>query len=128
MLTFIFFVVCFEGLYRWRNKTAKGHIRTPITIDEGGTAKTYTASEIDTLVKEGKKLVVFDNLVLNLNGFENFHPGGKFNLVHNYGRDVSKFFFGGYNLVNSPKKQPHHHSQPALDIVKGLIVGVLQNQ
>ena len=81
-------------------------------------------------MKEGKKLVVFDNLVLNLNGYEKIHPGGKFNLVHNYGRDVSKFFFGGYNLVNNPKakKQPHHHSQPALDIVKSLVVGVLENQ
>ena len=73
-------------------------------------------------------MVIFDNLVLDLNGYELIHPGGKFNLVHNLGRDVSKFFYGGYNLVNTKNgshKRPHHHSRAALDIVKTLIVGVL---
>lgn len=70
---------------------------------------------------------MFDNLVLDLNGYELMHPGGKFNLMHNLGKDVSKFFFGGYSLVNSANIKPHTHSQPALDIVKGLVVGVLQD-
>ena len=48
--------------------------------------------------------------------------------MHNFGRDISKFFYGGYNLVNVKGKQPHHHSQPALDIVKSMIVGVLKGQ
>jgi cytochrome b involved in lipid metabolism len=26
------------------------------------------------------------------------HPGGKFVIEHNIGRDVSKFFYGGYSL------------------------------
>jgi len=73
-------------------------------------------------------LVIFDNLVLNLNGFERQHPGGKFNLTHNYGKDISKFFFGGYNLVQVKGKRPHHHSQSALDIVKTLVVGVIEGQ
>lgn len=77
---------------------------------------------------EGKQLVVFDNLVLDLNGYERFHPGGKFNLTHNYGRDVSKFFFGGYKLVNVKNEGPYTHSQAALDIVKSLVVGVIKGQ
>ena len=40
--------------------------------------------------------MIFDNLVLDLNGYENIHPGGRFNLQHNIGRDISKFFYGGY--------------------------------
>jgi len=65
---------------------------------------------------------------LDLKGYERNHPGGKFNLIHNLGRDISKFFFGGYNLVNVKKghKRPHHHTQPALDIVKTMIVGVIE--
>jgi len=63
-----------------------------------------------------------------LNGFERIHPGGKFNLMHNLGRDISKFFFGGYSLVNVAKRIPHHHSQAALDIVKTLVVGVIKDQ
>jgi len=56
------------------------------------------------------------------------HPGGKFNLVHNYGRDISKFFFGGYSLVNIPNKRPYAHSQSALDIVESLVIGVIKGQ
>ena len=56
------------------------------------------------MVAQGHSLVLFDNLVLDLKGYERNHPGGKFNLVHNYGRDISKFFFGGYQLVQTTKK------------------------
>ena len=56
------------------------------------------------------------------------HPGGKFVLKQNYGRDVSKFFNGGYSLIQGPGIKPHHHSAQALKILKGLIVGVLENQ
>ena len=64
--------------------------------------------------------------MLDLKGYERIHPGGKFNLMHNLGRDISKFFFGGYNLVNEPVRRPHHHTSSALDIVKTMIVGVIQ--
>ena len=72
--------------------------------------------------------MIFDNLVLDIRDYEIMHPGGKFNLLHNLGRDISKFFFGGYNLVQARNKRPQHHSQPALDIVKTMIVGVIQGQ
>lgn len=76
-------------------------------------------------------MYVFDNLVLEVKAdFIELHPGGKFNLTHNKGRDISKFFFGGYNLVNKPGviRRPWHHSQAALDIVRGFIIGVIEGQ
>lgn len=66
--------------------------------------------------------------MLDLQGFERHHPGGKFNLTHNFGRDVSKFFFGGYKLVSVHKGHPYTHSKAALDIVKTLVVGVIKGQ
>lgn len=66
--------------------------------------------------------------MLDLQGYERNHPGGKFNLTHNYGRDVSKFFFGGYNLVNVPGNIPYTHSRASLDIVEKLVVGVIKGQ
>mmetsp|Transcript_31372 Transcript_31372/g.38912 ORF Transcript_31372/g.38912 Transcript_31372/m.38912 type:complete len:187 (+) Transcript_31372:791-1351(+) len=120
--TFIILIIIFEGIYRVRNKWSLGHVPTPKT---GGKVKSYTPEQLDSEVKEGKPLVVFDNLVLNIDGYERNHPGGKFVLTHNYGRDISKFFFGGYNLVQVPGLRPHHHSQAALDIVRGMIVGVI---
>lgn len=100
----------FEAIFRVRNKFSLGHVATPKTITNGGLKRTFTPDEIDSQVDEGKPLVVFDNLVLNLNGYERIHPGGKFNLIHNLGRDISKFFFGGYNLVNETVRRPHHHT------------------
>ena len=124
LLSFIFLIIIFETIYRVRNKYSLGHIKTPEPAD--GKIIIYTPSKLDEEVKAGKPLVVFDNLVLNMNGYERNHPGGKFVLTHNYGRDVSKFFFGGYNLVQVPGLRPHHHSQAALDIVRTMIVGVIE--
>ena len=54
------------------------------------------------------------------------HPGGKFLITHNTGRDISKFFFGGYSLednLSGPKPaQGHTHSAYARMIVNNLAV------
>jgi hypothetical protein len=55
------------------------------------------------------------------------HPGGKFSLEHNIGRDVSKFFHGGYSLENFKKVKEHRHSNDARMIVRNLIIGTLEN-
>ena len=47
---------------------------------------------------ELKKLVILDNLILDVGDYMDNHPGGKFLLEHNIGRDISKFFYGGYGL------------------------------
>lgn len=127
LLSFCFIVMVLEAIYRLRNKYAKGHITTP-EPSELGKVQAFSPEEIDLQVKAGKELVIFDNLVLNLNGYTRLHPGGKFNLTHNFGRDVSKFFFGGYNLVQVRGKRPYHHSQSALEIVKTMVVGVIEGQ
>jgi len=45
--------------------------------------------------------VILDEMVLDLAPFIDHHPGGKFSLVQNIGRDISKFFYGGYSLENN---------------------------
>ena len=44
-------------------------------------------------------IVLLENNVLDLKEWEVFHPGGKLALQKNRGRDVTKFFYGGYQLV-----------------------------
>lgn len=131
LVTFFAFVIMFEAIYRLRNKYSRGKIVTPpVQAVDGASGKitSFSPEEIDKQVQAGKQLVVFDNLVLNLNGYERIHPGGKFTLTHNYGRDISKFFFGGYNLVQVKGLRPKHHSQSALDIVRTMVVGVIAGQ
>lgn len=73
-------------------------------------------------------LVILDELVLDVTEYMDNHPGGKFLLEHNKGRDVSKYFYGGYaldgNLVYNGAKA-HAHSNIARAIVESLSVARL---
>ena len=78
--------------------------------------------------------MILDNLVLNVHKtpfslveYSHLHPGGKFTLTKNVGRDISKFFYGGYTLVN-PGMHKKNHSNKALSIAETLVVGVLEDQ
>lgn len=70
-------------------------------------------------------------MVLDLDGYFCFHPGGKFVLSHNVGRDISKFFYGGYNLdgnLTQGDKPGYNHSNYARMIVNGMIVAQLERE
>jgi cytochrome b involved in lipid metabolism len=64
-------------------------------------------------------------MVLDISWFKDEHPGGKFSIEMNKGRDVSKYFYGGYSLENIDKVQEHTHSNDARAIVNQLVVGRL---
>jgi hypothetical protein len=69
LITFCLLVAMFEAIYRIRNTYAHGHVKTPASKREGGKAVEYTADLVDKQVAEGRPLVIFDNLVLDLNGY-----------------------------------------------------------
>ena len=72
-----------------------------------------------------KKLSVLDNQILDLEEYAKFHPGGRFTFNKNVGRDISKYFYGAYKLVNSPKEDLHNHSPSAMAIANSMIIGHL---
>lgn len=81
----------------------------------------------------GDKLVILDNLVLDLGSFAYAHPGGAFLIEYNVGRDISKFFYGAYALdgnSNDPKAKTerHTHSNVARKMVNRHIIGVLTSK
>lgn len=84
--------------------------------------------EFHQQVKFGRKLVLLDDFVLDVSKFLDEHPGGRFSLEHNIGRDVSKFFHGGYALENLPgfEMKVHTHSRDARRVVNSLIIGRLE--
>jgi len=68
--------------------------------------QTMTEEEFETRVKNGEKLVILDNLVLDIGGYAYAHPGGAHLINYNIGRDISKFIYGSYALIgnsNDPK-------------------------
>jgi hypothetical protein len=68
---------------------------------------TMSVAEFKTLVSNKRQLWIMDNCVLDnwsltkYFHYDHFHPGGKFTLTKNFGRDISKYLYGGYKLVNS---------------------------
>ena len=86
---------------------------------------TITKEDFDERVSLGEKLVILDGFVLNIADFITHHPGGKFALSHNVGRDISKFFYGGYSMEgNMTNPQSGHvHTNYARIIVNSLIIG-----
>ena len=70
--------------------------------------------------------MILDDVVLDIKDFLNEHPGGRFSLEHNIGRDVSKFFHGSYALETIQGVEPHFHSNDARHVVNKLVIGRLE--
>jgi cytochrome b involved in lipid metabolism len=62
------------------------------------------------MVQQGANLVLLNELVLDIQDYDLHHPGGKFMIRNNIGRDISKFYYGGYAIQDNPK---HIHSNQA---------------
>lgn len=75
---------------------------------------------------QGEQLVILDEFVLDVSEFISHHPGGRFVLQHCIGRDISKYFYGGYSLDgNSERGMPypgHMHSNIARIVANDLII------
>lgn len=90
-----------------------------------------TEEKFNEGVRNGLKLVILDECVLDVGGFIAHHPGGQFVLTHNIGRDISKFFHGGYSLDGNMGANPragYAHSNYARFIVNDLIIAQFDRQ
>lgn len=84
-----------------------------------------TREDFDTRIRGGEKLCILDDMVLNVESFRADHPGGQFLIDFHVGRDVSKFFYGGYVLENQSGMSPYTHSNVARSIVNSLAIAKL---
>ena len=67
-------------------------------------------------------MVILDDLVLDVTNFAGSHPGGRFLIERNIGKDISKYFHGGYSQEPIQGAKNNKHSNYARKIVNGLIV------
>lgn len=80
----------------------------------------FTSEDFNLEVKKGRRLVILNEYVVDIGEFTEYHPGGKFVMCINVGRDISKFFYGGYCLEDNNGGRPaegHNHSNYARMIV-----------
>jgi cytochrome b involved in lipid metabolism len=81
--------------------------------------------EFEERVMKGDQLMILDDLVLDVTHFYEFHPGGKWLIEHNIGRDISKFFYGGYKLDNKVNSIGWAHTNYARKMVNSMIIARL---
>lgn len=105
-----------------KQKTQKSDIEYQVPI------KMYVMSEgeFDQRIRDGEQLVIFEEKVLDISEFKDYHPGGAFVLDQSVGRDISKLFYGGYHLEGSVS--PHQHEGHARELMQGLIIASLVRQ
>lgn len=91
-------------------------------------AKVMTTHEFEQALEAGQKLMILDDLILDVSEFYKVHPGGKFVIEHNVGTDIAKFFYGGYSLEDNMKStpaQPFRHSNYSRMIANDLAIARL---
>lgn len=87
---------------------------------------TITEEEFYAITRRGKRhLLLLDDLVLDATDYAPYHPGGKFIIERTRGTDISKFFYGGYNLEPANNGQNYNHTNYARLACNSLIIGKL---
>lgn len=85
-----------------------------------------TSEEFESLIQQGRNLVILNELVLDVSDWLGRHPGGLWVLKHNIGKDISKFFYGGYsqdgNRDGVPSNPGHTHSNFAREAVNKVVI------
>jgi len=69
--------------------------------------------------------LLLDDLVLDATDYAPYHPGGKFIIERTRGTDISKFFYGGYNLEPANNGQNYNHTNYGRLACNSLIIGKL---
>jgi cytochrome b involved in lipid metabolism len=73
-----------------------------------------TSEEFEMRLSKGEELCILDDMVIIVSNFKYEHPAGRFLVEHNIGRDISKFFYGGYAMENfTGGSHTHVHSNIA---------------
>jgi cytochrome b involved in lipid metabolism len=121
-----FIVLTNESYFQWIKRK-----EDPFVTNK--TLKNMKQEAFHDMVAKGQKLVILDNMVLDVASFVYKHPGGAYLLEYNLGGDISKFFYGSYALdgnSNDPKAktQKHAHSNIARKTANRLAIGILSSR
>ena len=65
-------------------------------------------------------------MVLDVKAYKKYHPGGSFLVKQTVGRDISKFFYGGYTIEYEEGYKPYAHSNIARMVVNNLAIAYLE--
>ena len=109
--------VNFRVTYKWKYQS--------INAFENKNVKEITMEEFLARVRNGKKLALFDDYVVDLTFYYWEHPGSTYVLKEWIGWDLGKYFYGSFSMENWVK--PVTHSRIAGKILLKLIWGKIKH-
>ena len=87
---------------------------------------TMNEEEFYAITRKGRRhLLLIDDLVVDATDYAPYHPGGQFIIERCRGTDISKFFYGGYNLEPKTNGVNYMHTNYAFLAVNSLIIAKL---
>jgi hypothetical protein len=115
---YLIILVIMEIFFRYRfTYKGKGLVRKQ-NVPE------YSQIQLNKMIKEGRKLVLFNDYIVDVEFFLEEHPGTSFVLTENIGRDIGKYFYGSNSVEHDMKS--HAHSSYASLIIERLTIGKLK--
>jgi len=75
-------------------------------------------------IKQGEKLLVLEDKVINVGLFASEHPGGEAIMNDYIGCEISRYFYGAHQ---NPQAKEHTHKEPAYNRVKEYQVARIEN-
>jgi hypothetical protein len=114
---YILMLVAIEVLYRYRFQYKEKGVVKKKGIPE------YTPHEFAEMIRKGSELVLFNNYILDIEGFKDEHPGTAFVLKENIGNEIGKYFYGAYSMEQDVAA--YVHSKYAASLLEKLAIGKL---
>ena len=115
---YLIILVFMEILYRYRYKYKGKGLVNKQNVPE------YSQLQLNKMIREGRKLVLFNDYIVDVESFLDEHPGTRFVLTENLGREVGKYFYGAYAVEHDMPS--HTHSSYAASIIEKLTIGKLK--
>ncbi len=76
------------------------------------------------MISKKRKIVLLEDLVIDVTDYASSHPGGKFIFDKMTGKDIGKYFYGGY-AFDSDSPVYHRHTNYARRIISKLAIGII---
>ena len=89
---------------------------------DAGRLQSMSPDEFLMQVRGGKQWAMYNQYVVDVTSLLSSHPGGRFVIEKNIGREIGKYLYGAYT-VESSSMSPHAHTRYAFDAMKRLIIG-----
>lgn len=117
----IFTIICLEILHQLK----KSYRYTDKRMLAEKRMGSMTLADFDKAVARGRKYVIFDNFIIDVEKFIGEHPGGSVMISHHIGRDIGKYIYGAYSLEKYTMR--HKHSYFAVKVMTSLAVARLED-